>query len=699
MSNYFKGAFLLAIFVVVLAPVHTFAAEFEKNSEGAIEFTSSTMPSSVHRIKLVPTSTLSKEEFQNIFVLGCITNPVLKGDIVVGAWTFSNLTGDVCTTGSQTNDVKWCTAEYRSAPAGYCTATANAKWQRLARVHYSLEGDRAQLKNGKPFSCTAATVCNDGSMELTPTDTIEWQQRNDLHDTLNWFYAVGYFVPVTVTGLPDDQNTIKIKDQIFKKSNEVKPVKYRFDPYGYVFDAQTLEPLINVPVYLFEKWQPSVSPSPLPSPAFYSKLSDNNIGVVPVQNTLSTGSFAFVVADGTYALDVLPVAPSQTAAYTTRTSSALVDASEVGIVRGAKLDGGVYKVFVTVDEKSKELYTELYPKTLNPIEDIVQTSGKIQRRDLPVTASKIGASPTRALTIINDTNIRNNDSGLYVFGTVSHPYTLVEAVVDGVVQKIKTRATIDGTWGITIPSDTIKPQSVVTVKLTKPTFYSSVLGVNTDTNEVVAQGDGLEISIPVMPKYIDAIAKDISGKAIPLTEVRVVDEMNGQITYSTMTDALGRYLIPPHGLSVYRYKVEYGAGANQRTLKTTDIFAENKEYLASKSIDLFSALEAQKVEAFTYGQSTPSAALSGTPWNPADVKPSGTVLNPSGVPSVPSGVSAETGKPVGQLAQLFVYIAILILLIGVTVLLILYYVKRHREPHMYDAGQPPSSESPVPPSV
>jgi aspartyl-tRNA(Asn)/glutamyl-tRNA(Gln) amidotransferase subunit A len=28
----------------------------------------------------------------------------------------------------------------------------------------------------------------------------------------------------------------------------------------------------------------------------------------------------------------------------------------------------VYKVFVTVDEKSKELYTELYPKTLNPID-------------------------------------------------------------------------------------------------------------------------------------------------------------------------------------------------------------------------------------------------------------------------------------------------------------------------------------------
>lgn len=697
MSNYFKRAFLLAIFVLLLAPIHSFAAEFEKNSEGAIEFTSSTMASSVHRIKLVPTSTLSKEEFQNIFTLGCITNAALKGDIVVGAWTFSNLTGDVCTTGSQANDVKWCTAEYRSAPAGYCAATANAKWQRLARIHYSLEGDRPQLKNGKPFSCTATTFCNDGTMELTPSDTIEWQQRNDLHDTLNWFYAVGYFVPVTVTGIPDDQNSLKIKDQIFKKSNEVKPVKYRFDPYGYVFDAQTLEPLVNVSVYLFEKWQPTVSP-PVPSPAFYSKLSDNNIGVVPVQNTLSTGSFAFVVADGTYALDVLPVAPSQTTAYTTRTGSALVDASEVGIVRGAKLDGGVYKVFVTVDEKSKELYTELYPKTLSPIEDIVQTSGKIQRRDLPVTASKIGASPTRTLAIINDTNIRNNDSGLYVFGTVSHPYTLVEAVVDGVVQKIKTRATIDGTWGITIPSDTVKPQSIVSVKLTKPSFYSAVLGVNTDTNGVAAQGDGLEISIPVMPQYIDAIAKDIGGKALPMTEIKVVDEMSGQITYSTMTDASGRYLIPPHGLPTYRYKIEYGSGAAMRTVKTTDIFTENKEYLASNSIDPFSSLQARKLEILTYSQSTPSAALSGAPANPS-VVPSGTTVNPSGRQSPPSAAPTQTTQPVGQLAQLFVYIAILILLIAVTVLLILYYVKRHREPHMYDAGQPPSSGSPVPPSV
>ncbi len=698
MQNYLKKVFLLAIFVIVCLPVRSYAAEFEKNSEGAMEFTSSTMPVSVHRIKLIPTSSLTKEEFQSIFVIGCVTNSRLKGDITVGSWTFSNLTGDVCTTGTQAHDVKWCEAEYRSAPTGYCAATANAKWQRLGRISYTLEGSQPQLKNGKPFSCLATTVCNDGTMELIPSDVLEWQQKNSFHETLNWFYAVGYFTPVVVTDVPLDGSSPKVSDQKFKKSNEVKVVKYRFDPYGYVFDAQTLEPLINVPVYLFEKWQPTVTSPAVPVLGFYNKLSDNNIGVAPIQNTLSTGSFAFVVADGTYALDVLPVDPSQTVAYATRASSALVNASESGIVRGARLDKGVYKVFVTVDEKSKELYTELYPKALSPIEDIMQNNGKIQRRDLPVTASKIGASPTRALAIINDTNVRNNDSGLYVFGTVSHPYTLVEAVIDGVVQPINTRATIDGTWGITIPSETIKSQSVVTVKLTKPTFYSSVLGVSTDADLVVAQGDGLEISIPIMPQYIDAVAKDTSGKALSLTEVRVIDETNGQITYSTTTDATGRYVIPPHGLPSYRYRVEYGTGATLRVVKTTNILAENKEYLTAKSVDLFSALEAQKVEAFSYAQSTPSAALSGAPVNPSGAAPSGTAINLSGVPTTPSVVPPKEMQPVGQLAQLFVYIAILILLIAVTVLLILYYVKRHRDPHMYDAGQSPPS-APMPPTA
>ena len=133
-------------------------------------------------------------------------------------------------------------------------------------------------------------------------------------------------------------------------------------------------------------------------------------------------------------------------------------------------------------------------------------------------------------------------------------------------------------------------------------------------------------------------------------------------------------------------------------MKTTNILAENKEYLTAKSIDLFSALEAQKVEAFSYAQSTPSAALSGAPVNPSGVAPSGTAVNLSGVPTTPSVVPPKEMQPVGQLAQLFVYIAILILLIAVTVLLILYYVKRHRDPHMYDAGQSPPS-APMPPTA
>ncbi|MEI6326789.1 MAG: hypothetical protein WCO78_01565 [Candidatus Roizmanbacteria bacterium] len=697
MSNYFKKVLLLTVFVLLFVPAYTHAADFEKNSEGAMEFTSSKMASSVHRIKLVPTNTLSKEEFLNIFVLGCVTNDRLKGDIVVGSWTFSNLTGDVCTTGTQTHDVLWCNAEYRSAPTGYCDAVANAKWKRLGRISYGLEGSQPQLKNGKAFSCLADTFCNDGSMELSPTDSIEWQQKNGYHETLNWFYAVGYFTPVVTADVPVDGNSPKIKDQIFKPSNQVNVIKYRFDPYGYVFDAQTLEPLANVPVYLFEKWQPVVSPTPPAALEFYNNLSDNNIGVASVQNTLATGSFAFVIANGTYALDVLTAAPDQTLPYTSRANSVLVDASQASAVRGAKQDNGTYKVFVTVDQKSKELYTELYPTNAATIEDIVQANGKIQRRDLPVTASKIGVSATRPLTVINETNARNNDAGLYVFGTVSHPYTLVEAVIDGVVQPITTRATIDGTWGFTIPTDTITPVSVVTVKLTKPAFYSSVLGVSTDS--VVAKGDGLEISIPVMPRYIDAIAKSDAGAVLPLTEVRVIDETDGQITYTTKTDETGRFLIPPHGLSAFRYRLEYGSGATLRTVKTTDIFAENKTYLASKAINPFSAVEAEKVEVLTYSQSTPSATLSTAPISPTVIQPSQALTNISGVPVTPSAaVSKQPTRPVGQLAQIFVYIAILILLVGVTALLVMYYLKRRQDPHMYDASQPPPS-APMPPTA
>jgi cobalamin biosynthesis Mg chelatase CobN len=45
----------------------------------------------------------------------------------------------------------------------------------------------------------------------------------------------------------------------------------------------------------------------------------------------------------------------------------------------------------------------------------------------------------------------------------------------------------------------------------------------------------------------------------------------------------------------------------------------------------------------------------------------------------------SAGKTSASSAQLFTYLALLIMLVVVTILMVVFYIKRHREPHLYDA--------------
>lgn len=402
----------------------------------------------------------------------------------------------------------------------------------------------------------------------------------------------------------------------------------------------------------------------------------------PVLNTGSEGTFEFVVKPGTYALDIFGSVPSVEVlqVYEQRDSSSLLMsvADQISKIKYGRKAGSIYKVSVPVDGVQKDLYTELYPQTLSVIEQIDEPPGLVQRRDIPIDASKLGINTNKPVTQTVPYNTVDNREGMYVFGHTTHPYTQISARIESTVVAVG-RVDEKGRWSITIPAASIVSASPIEIDFIKPDFYGDpaaqarkIKGLRTVSATSIST-----IVIDPHPRYIDAVTKSVTGQVLPGTLVSVYDEFVKDVVYETKSDILGQYRIPPSALPRMGYHLIYTppGGSEPREVSVAQLLSENAIYTSSKKADMFSTNQAVLVQ----------ESFKAT--NSAMTKPELTITNPvkpqpGAGGAVTPVVSAQTSA---TSAQLFTYLALLVMLVVVTILMVVFYIKRHQEPHLYDA--------------
>ena len=271
--------------------------------------------------------------------------------------------GQICTTGRESSDQ----TVYKKSNLSELTATGQFTYYGM----YTSSDKKTDAPN--PLVSDATGGIND----------IYWR-ANSSHLPRK-FLAMNYYEP-TGTGAAGEVGALQQATFTFEQASMAKDcVAISWDPYGRVFDAQTLEPISNASVTLmFKKADVFVKMTP-------SDVLGGNL--INPQVTLADGGFSFVVPDGDYKLVI--GAPNQLTAAISE-----------------------------VHTNYTKAYSELYPYVPADIDGVIQERGAIQHRDVPVKTVGTSTVP-KMMDYFYEADTASGNS--IIEGTVSHPLTKLVA--------------------------------------------------------------------------------------------------------------------------------------------------------------------------------------------------------------------------------------------------------------------------------
>ncbi len=546
--------------------------------------------------------------------------------------------GQVCTTGNSTTDL---------------TVYGQDNYTTLANLmEYNFEflktvSDKKDLSN--PF-----TSNSDGSM-----NPIVWKDSTKKNQTRQWL-ALNYIEPEPTTSTASamagaagalQQGTLafSINDALGAGSDE-SCVTISWDPYGRVFDAQTLEPVSGSTVNLSIKR----------SDGTYSLVTTADVvggNIINPQTVLEDGVFNFVVPDGKYKLSVTKTG------YTFPITD---------------IDG--------IHPNYSKIYSDIYPIVTG--EEIVQ-SGSIQHRDIPILATGTSVETTPKLMEY----IREAGS---IQGKVSHPFAIITAYSikpSSTNSKILTRyrqlkqVEADKNGYFTIVIDTSSFEKTETFgefeitktdlkTLTQNNLYKKIISFFTGfikkTEAADTRKSTTTITFDPIPIYLEGYAYDATGNILPNATVSIYLTYSNKPYFQTKADEKGYFKISSEYLPKVAYKIKYTTTAGTTVATTTSQFInQNQQYLEEKSINLN-----------TYKNS------SGKELSKKDLK---ATINPTGFFKGTSGKTTTTNTEKTEPKtnnSIMLIVIILIFLIIVTALAIGIYVMKKKQ-----------SQPPVPPAL
>lgn len=314
-----------------------------------------------------------------------------------------------------------------------------------------------------------------------------------------------------------------------------------WDPYGIVFDSDSLEPLNSAMaiVTLLDESGAQVQSS------VATKVANDLLGKYNI----------YVERDGLYKLDV--------------TSTTHNFISEKPTANYANL---YESIFLAGDPAFEE-------KSSSP-----------KRVDLPMKSKGIPYTRKVAEYYKSQTEVLHRGK-VYesVEIRVTHPLSKIRVLTDG--REITPSANglkfdnitdKNGIWTALIRRDLISNKGLV-IEVTKNASYF--------TYQSPGSNEKLLIFFDPILTYVEGYAYDDKNQTIPNAKIEVKLKMNDKSLYQTTADSVGFFNISPKNLSLFEYYLQFTDPITKKTTvqTTSDFVKSNQEYLESEKINLIKA--------------------------------------------------------------------------------------------------------------
>ncbi len=487
---------------------------------------SSCSEKSPHRVSLTSDKKNSAIPNEKTYIIECVSTPQ----------------GLLCTTGNADT----------LAELGWDTNLADLK----KTVGYEFQG--LFQTDGREVLQLQNPLVSDGQGKIPP---LEWKSATS-DSTFHTFYALNFYQPKNL----NPQDSTSQKQSTFDLIQDTGDcTSLRWDPYGTVFDSQTLEPIPGAKVTLYEKKDTGFVIANIP-------------GVSSTLTTKEDGGFNFVVPDGTYKLDAfhsgyLPLPTDLT----------------------------------TININYSKIYSDLYPPT-NANAEITQKGGVTQHRDIPLNPqpNTKGQYPIKIMNYYQ--NLSKFSSTLIIRGKVSHPFTKIKIYTTTGAGTEKSRylpseVQADKTGSFTVqiglsilqPGERIGGLEFEKVNFTNPLsmnhlqkFFANVFSAFIP--EVSAQDKPVQttVDLPLEPivNSLDGFAYDSAGKVMPNATVGVYLNSAKQPYYETVADSKGYFKISSEFLPSMPFSLEYKTAAGVVVKTTvTKFLTQNSQYIKASTIN------------------------------------------------------------------------------------------------------------------
>jgi hypothetical protein len=452
----------------------------------------------------------------------------------------------------------------------------------------------------------------------------------------------------------------------------------RWDPLGYVFDAQTLGLIQGAVVTIYDAGK--TPPAMVPVGPLAGQVATN-----PYPTT-NTGNFSFFTEAGKYILTV------------------------EGVYNGKQIE--MADPSTVNAQYAKAGFTNLY----KPGSTIVEEEGQTVRTDIAVKT--VGAPalvlPPPVLVDINKIGQGENIqlSGQVLNYTPAAPNAKVVVIYTDPITQQTQKAPIDvaldvnGRFLFKAPQvlesnpdyliSGIDVEALSSAAKTQ-TFFDKVnskIASLFNSLFVVHAAQSSAISIDPIPSYLEGITKDANGVILPSAEVGVYLEGNSVPVFKTKSDAQGHYVIGSQFVPPLQYEIRYTTSKGQVIkLSTRDYLKQNAAYFKEKEISPFSLVNA--TTSFD-GTNTLIVTKKEVPQSSSKTTPPST--RTSGNNNKTSHEEKTTAKTMGvtglgtQGIIILVVAVIILLLVGVGVVVVLKS-KQQQPPPM--PPMPPMSPPPV----
>ena len=339
--------------------------------------------------------------------------------------------------------------------------------------------------------------------------------------------------------------------------------KISWDPRGVVFDVNTLLPVKGLAVELYKRNAQDIYDL-VPNGLFLiNPSSTSHPGPPPAEN----GQYSFFVDTGWYKLKM-----------TNATPIVILSSTQMDIATNLGIDN--------IYTEDKAIYEEI---------------GTVKIANIPVNVTD-ETLLIKDLTII-DNVLTSEGGGIQLFGRVSHAKTkmiITKNMMDaaGVIKQFITTDYTDGLGefnkSLTQTVDSTEPLVFqgATVAFELNSFYTTgVFSQNKNKEDTIAQflkgvWDGVlekietkaavtpsnTIIIKPMPTYIEGIAYDVKGVAIPKAIVGLYPFYSEKPYYMTIADENGRYKIGSQHIPRFEYKLRYKKATGEVIVIDTGTF-------------------------------------------------------------------------------------------------------------------------------